>query len=304
MASEKQRAAWRKRQADCRARKAGRVTPGMRQEERESRIPVLPMVEMPARESGLAVPAQGLTIAYIPDAQVKDGVPTNHLRAAGRYIARKRPDVLVCGGDFADLPSLSVHESPGHKNREGQRYRKDVDAVRRAMDELMGPIHAEPGYDPEKVFTMGNHDDYINRAILMDPKWEGTISTADLGYEQHGWKLVPYRQPVVIGGVAFCHYFPSGVRDQPITTARALLTKMHISSVAGHQQGRDVAYARRGDGKQMMGIITGSFYQHDMNYLSPFSNKHWRGMLFMHEVKDGEFDEMWLSINYLLRKHA
>ena len=32
------------------------------------------------------------------------------------------------------------------------------------------------------------------------------------------------------------------------------------------------------------------------------SNKHWRGAYFLHEVKDGAFDEMALSIGYLKRR--
>jgi hypothetical protein len=36
--------------------------------------------------------------------------------------------------------------------------------------------------------------------------------------------------------------------------------------------------------------------------MSPLANRHYRGMCFLHEVKDGQFDEMWLSVNYLLRK--
>lgn len=41
----------------------------------------------------------------IPDVQAKDGVPLDHLEWIGRYIADKRPDVIVCIGDFADMPS-------------------------------------------------------------------------------------------------------------------------------------------------------------------------------------------------------
>ena len=35
----------------------------------------------------------------IPDTQVKPGVPTDHLEWAGRYVAEKRPDVVVHLGD-------------------------------------------------------------------------------------------------------------------------------------------------------------------------------------------------------------
>ena len=31
----------------------------------------------------------------IPDTQIKDGVPLDHLTWAGKYIAEKKPDVVV-----------------------------------------------------------------------------------------------------------------------------------------------------------------------------------------------------------------
>jgi hypothetical protein len=89
---------------------------------------------------------------------------------------------------------------------------------------------------------------------------------------------------------------------RPVTTAPELLRKLHMSAVAGHQQGREIAYGRRADGSQMTAIISGSFYQHDMEYLSPFTNAHWRGMWMFHEMHDGQFDEMAVSINFLKRR--
>jgi hypothetical protein len=81
-----------------------------------------------------------------------------------------------------------------------------------------------------------------------------------------------------------------------------LLKTLHMSAFAGHQQGREIAYSRRADGATLTAIISGSFYQHDEPYMSPLSNKHWRGMWMLHEVKDGQFDEMPVSINFLKRK--
>src|SRR4051812_15399332 len=43
----------------------------------------------------------------IPDVQVRPGVNTDHLEHIGHYIAEKKPDELICIGDFADFPSLS-----------------------------------------------------------------------------------------------------------------------------------------------------------------------------------------------------
>ena len=250
-------------------------------------------------------PAHGIKIAVVPDAQVKPGVAIDHLAAYGRYLCEIRPDVIVNIGDFADMGSLSTYTQAGSLEAEGARYADDVRAVKAAMTAFLAPIRKVKGWAPKLVFTLGNHCDRITRAINSDPRrLKGVLSIADLGYEEAGWAVYPFLQPVVIEGVAFCHYFPSGVMGRPITTARAILNKMHMSAFAGHQQGRDVAYSKRADGRALTAIISGSFYQHQEEYLSPFTNQHWRGAVVLNQVKDGSFDEMMISIDYLLRKYS
>jgi hypothetical protein len=251
-------------------------------------------------------PKEGLRIAVIPDVQAMPGVPLDHLVWCGKYLADKQPHVIVCIGDFGDFPSLS-HFDRGTLQFEGRRYKKDLSAFRQAMELLMGPINrkrARLGWWPACEFTMGNHEDHIRRAVNEDPKLEGLMSDDDLGLADYGWRVHEFLQPISIGGVAFCHYFPSGIMGRPITTAQALLTKLHMSAFAGHQQDRQIAYGKRADGAGMTAIISGSFYQHSYNYLSPFTNRHWRGMYMLHEVKDGEFDEMAVSISFLKRRYG
>jgi hypothetical protein len=129
---------------------------------------------------------------------------------------------------------------------------------------------ARLGWWPACEFTMGNHEDHIRRAVNEDPKLEGLMSDDDLGLADYGWRVHEFLQPISIGGVAFCHYFPSGVMGKPISSAPALLRKLHMSAFAGHLQGREIAYARRADGGNLTAIISGSFYQHTYKYLSPF----------------------------------
>ncbi len=249
-------------------------------------------------------PQHGLRIAVIPDTQVRPGVPLEHLEWCGKYLALKKPDVIIQIGDFCDLQSLSSHDAKGSLQLEGKRYKKDLETVQRAMDLLLTPVGKMAGYEPKRILTLGNHEDRITRTVNADPKLEGLMSLEDLEYAGWGWQVFPFLQPVVIEGVAFCHYFPSGIMGRPITSAKAILTQLHMSGFAGHQQGRDIAYSKRADGKELTAIISGSFYQHAEEYLSPFTNNHWRGMYMLNEVKDGSFDEMAVSLAYLKRRFA
>lgn len=247
----------------------------------------------------------------LPDVQVKPGHDTSYLRRIGQYAVEKRPEVIVCIGDFADMSSLSSYDV-GTKAFEGRRYRDDVTSVHRAMENLLQPMrdynlnarrnHKER-YSPRLVLTLGNHEQRINKATNSDPKLDGTIGIDDLKYKEFGWEVFPFLDVVVIDGVAYSHYFTSGVLGRPCTSAAAQLNKKHMSCVAGHQQGLQIATGHRADGAMLTSIIAGSCYEHDEDYMGPQGNKHWRGILMLHDVHDGQFDLMPVSLSYLKKKY-
>ena len=246
---------------------------------------------------------KGARHIYIPDAQVKPGVKTDHLEACGNYIAEKRPDVIVCAGDFADMPSLNIHKPKGHITFEGARYLDDISAANQGMERMVRPFQNIKGYTPKMVLTLGNHEYRIVRAVQSDPTLKGTLSLNDLYYEQLGWRVVPFLQPIKINGILYCHYFVTGVYDKAVSRASKLISLYHQSCVAGHQQGRDIAYGKHADGRSITSIIAGSFYEHKEDYLSPQSNNHWRGIYMLSEVHGGSFDEMAVSLKFLKEKY-
>jgi hypothetical protein len=109
---------------------------------------------------------------------------------------------------------------------------------------------------------------------------------------------------VKIGGVMFAHYFVSGPMCRPFSTPQAMLRAMHMSAMAGHQQGKMTHTARRADGRLLIATIAGSCYEHTEKYLGPQGNRHWRGLIFMHDVKDGAYDEMAISLSYLKKRYS
>jgi len=243
--------------------------------------------------------------------KVKDGVDLSYLTWVGKYLAEKKPDVIVQIGDFSDMPSLSSYDI-GKKSFEGRRYKTDIEVTRKAMELLLAPIkeynerarrNKDKQYRPRMVLTLGNHEERISRAVEGDPKLDGTISLSDLKYEHYGWEVIPYLEPIVIDGVVYAHYFTSGVMGRPVTSAAALLSKKHMSAVMGHVQNRQIAYANRADGSQITGLFSGCCYLHDEDYLGSQGNKYWRGIWMLHEVNNGSFDEMPVSLNYLRKKY-
>lgn len=247
----------------------------------------------------------------IPDVQAKDGIDFTYLNKIGKYIVEKKPDKIICLGDFADMPSLSSYDV-GKKSFEGKRYLKDIEASHKAMEALLSPMwefnskakrNKEKQYHPHMVLTLGNHENRINRAVNDDPKLEGVLTVDALNYLGYGWKVVPFLDVIVIDGIAYSHYFTTGLMGRPVTTASACIAKKHMSCIQGHQQGLQIATAYNAEGKNLTSIIAGSCYEHNEDYMSSQGNKHWRGFLMLHDVKDGEFDVMPVSLKYTNQKY-
>jgi hypothetical protein len=253
-----------------------------------------------------------MKILFIPDSQVKPGDDLTFLQQIGRYIVDKKPDVIVHAGDFADMESLSSYDK-GKKSFEGRRYKADIQAAHAGMEALLGPLreynqmlarNKKGLYRPRMVLTLGNHEERIDRAINNEPLLDGTISTDDLNYAKYGWEVYPFLEVVIIEGVAFSHYFTTGAMGRPASSAAAMLNKKHMSCIAGHQQGRQSATGVKADGKQITAIIAGSCYEHLEGYLGPQGNKHWHGVIMLHNVADGEFDECFVPLSYLKERYA
>jgi len=254
-----------------------------------------------------------MRILVIPDVQVKPGQDFLFLRWVGQYAVDKKPDVIVQIGDFADMPSLSSYDV-GKKSFEGRRYTDDVESCHEAMCYLTWPIHQErtrlqqskrKQWNPRMVLTLGNHENRINKAIENDRKLEGLISIDDLEYERYGWEVIPFLEPVTIGGISFCHYFVSGVMGKPVTSARALVMKKHMSCVMGHVQASEIDMSqRRADGTPLLGLFAGIYTPYDEDYLNPQSNKQHRQIWMLQEVEDGFAYPQPISIEFLRNKYG
>ncbi len=248
---------------------------------------------------------------FIPDTQVKPGVPTDHLTALANYIVDKRPDVIVHVGDHWDMPSLSSYEKPGSKYFHDKSYGADIDAGNVAFRLLNDPIEKEiqrinnnkkRKWNPRRVFLKGNHEDRIRRALHDTPQLGGAISPDDI--DTCGWEVHEYLKPVEIDGILYCHLFQnpqSLVRGALTGTMTNRLNKIKQSFSQGHQQALDWGQQYTSSGRRIVGLVAGAFYQHEEEYMGPQGTNYWRGVVYKHEVNHGEYDPMFLSLNYLRR---
>jgi hypothetical protein len=246
----------------------------------------------------------GKRIVCIPDTQVRPGCPTDHFDWIGQAIRDYQPDCVVHLGDHWDFPSLS--QWSGALEREGQRYTADVDAGNAALDRLEAAIG---DFRPKrKVILRGNHEFRITRAVAADAKLEGALSYAHLNDRAHGWEVVDYNGAtpgiVTVEGIKFAHYFANNLTGRPIGgNASYKLTQIGSPFVMGHVQDLDIGTKQYATGRVIRGIVSGSCYLQDENYKGN-ANAHWRGIVVLNEVRDGNFSVMDVTLTKLCQKYA
>lgn len=243
------------------------------------------------------------THLVIPDTQCKPGANLEFLLWIGRYIADRKPDVVVHLGDHWDMPSLSGYEKAGSKWFEGKRVKEDIDAGNEGMRLLMKGMG---NYRPKRmVLLRGNHEDRITRACNDDPRLIGLLGEHQLLDKKLGWEVIPYLKPIEIDGVTYCHYFYNPSNGKPYSgNVETMLRNIGFSFTQGHQQGLRWGRRELPNGRVQLGLVAGSCYLHNEHYRGPQASAEWRGVVVKHEVHNGNYDPMFVSLDYLRRKYG
>lgn len=258
--------------------------------------------------------SKGRIHVVVGDTQVKEGVPTAHLGWIGQYLVDQfwGQDVSVIHlGDHWDMPSLSSYDK-GKKGMEGRRYKADIKAGNRGMELLSKPLfdankakkNKSREWWPNKYFLIGNHEQRIERAVEEDAQLEGILSYDDFNLEEWGWKVQGFLEPLWLDGIAYAHYFYNPNTGRPYA-GENLYTRLKTighSFTMGHQQGLKVAHREVGNGRHC-GLVLGSAYLHDEKYIGPQGNREWRGIVVCHQVENGAYDRMEVSLDFLCRKY-
>lgn len=246
----------------------------------------------------------GRVHCMIPDTQVTPDTPTDHLAWIGEYLADVKPDVIVHIGDHADMESLSSYDF-GKKAAEGRRVLADLDAANKAFRLLSEPILSQKGYDPELHITLGNHENRINRYCEDNASLDGFLSTNNLNYADLGWEVHEFLTPVCVDGVSYAHYFynPNSGRPYGGENLGTRLKNIGFSFSAGHEQVFQAVSRPLNNGRIIRGLVHGVCYLHDEDYKGPQGNTQKRGIVIKHEVHDGDYDLMEVSLNYLCRRY-
>ena len=251
----------------------------------------------------------------IGDTQVKPGVPTAHLSWIGQYIVDKFPSAFAASdvriihlGDHWDMPSLSSYDV-GKRAMEGRRVDQDIAAGNAGFDLLCEPLRDynrkhRHAWWPDRHLLLGNHEDRITRACESNAQLDGILSLNSLNASQWGWKVHDFLEVVELEGISFSHYFynPNTGRPYSGDNLHPRLKTIGCSFTMGHQQGMKYAVRPVGN-RHHHGLVLGSSYLHEENYLGPQGNAYWRGIVVCHQVENGQYDPMFVSLDYLCRRY-
>jgi hypothetical protein len=242
---------------------------------------------------------------FIPDGQLRPSAPIDWIDWVGQAIVDYELDVVVCGGDWHDFTSLNLHE-------QGLRYADELAFGNAGFARLCKPMEEEIArrklgkrkqWNPRKVVTLGNHEIRADRVASNNPKLMGTIGSDDCDFRD--WEVHPFLKIVDIDGILYSHYFQSSHSNRPIGgSIPNKLSRIGSSFVHGHVQGLDMGTKMMANGKTLWGVQAGSCYLHEEAYRGAQGQRHFRGIIILNEVHDGECCPMVLSLDYLCRRYT
>jgi hypothetical protein len=237
-----------------------------------------------------------------------------HSNVRADYLARLtidlKPDVVVNLGDTLDLPSLASYDR-GKRSFHGKNYQRDIDAHLEFQDRWWGPVRRNKKKLPTSIVLEGNHEHRIERALDLNPEYEGIISFDSLDFDRYYDEIIRYDggTPGTFEshGVTFAHYLISGVKGLPISGehhAHSLITKKFVSCVVGHSHLKDECIRNTERSTTIQAVVAGVYQDYDSDWAGSVNKLWWRGLVYLRNVEDGRFDTQWISMAALKKEYG
>lgn len=250
------------------------------------------------------------SLLVIPDQHAEDGFDNDRADFLSKYIIDTKPDIVVNIGDAADMTSLSSYDK-GKRSFQGKSYAKDIQAHLDFQDRVWAPVKSKKKKMPDRYFFLGNHCQRIERALDLSPELAGTVGYDDLQLEDYYNEVIWYDGDTpgikIIEGIAFAHYFITGVSGKPVSgehQAYTLLSKNFQSCVQGHTHTLDFCDRVNANGKRIQGLVCGVYQEHQSPWAGERNKLWWRGLVTLNNVEDGQFDPQFVSLQSLRKEYG
>lgn len=251
----------------------------------------------------------------IGDYHTYKGDKMRRFDALSKLIANRQPDVIVFMGDQADMPSLCSYDK-GRKEMVFKNVKDDIEALHKAEKHIFAEMFKlnerrsmlkRKHYKPFVVKILGNHEYRVQRLLDYEPQWEGSVSMDDFNTRLPiDEMVVPFKDFVEVDGVHYSHIWASGVMGRPFSSARAMVSKRGVSCTMGDTHTLDVATLTKPNGCRIRGLVAGSFHDPDFeSFAGPQVDNIWfNGVLYKHNVDDGDYDLEEIQVNRLLKEYS
>jgi len=244
-------------------------------------------------------------VLVIPDAHVTNDQDLSRFTHLAKLIKDKRPDVILFGGDFADMLSLNFFDRNNKLSVEGRRYKLEIDTCNKALDILLSYKDEIRDYKPLLVYLIGNHEFRVERYVEANPALSGHMDIVeDLKLKERGFDVVPYKKFREIYGTLFTHV-PLNAAGQPIsgkfaTQKASDLTSKSLVFFHTHFTG-EFNCQRHGDDELIQVYNAGCFFEGDPpgGYADDTPHANVRCVSLLHFCKEGRFDIEQFSIDRL-----
>lgn len=200
----------------------------------------------------------------------------------------------------------------GTKSSMMRSVHADIEAGHKAETTMFAPLVAynkrmretkHATYKPLLIKLIGNHEYRMKKLLDTDPKLEGLLSMNcfNTRIEDVNEIVVDYLDFIKCDDIIYSHLMVSGVKGQPFSSARTMVTKTSMSCTMGHTHVMDFHSLVKPTGQRIRGLIAGSF--HDPEHES-FAGRQvdriwWNGIVHKHNVLNGDYDMEEVSINRL-----
>lgn len=255
-------------------------------------------------------------ILVIGDTHVSAEDDLTRFEWAAKFITEHEPDYIVIMGDFLTLNCLSAWDKDKRKRMEGRRYYDEIQKGNEALDILTSGITNKNNrfrlqkkklYSPDIIYIEGNHEDRLTRYLDYDPTFEGAVSVdTDLHLASRGIVWIPYREYWTNNGIGFTHI--------PHNSVRPVSGKYHVhkamdctiqSVVYGHTHKLETACRHTPGMQHLQQVLSaGCFFDTNEDYVHGLITNYWKGLVLLHNYKEGRFDIETFSLGRLRRTYG
>jgi hypothetical protein len=133
-------------------------------------------------------------------------VPIHNIKAIEAmmaFVSDFKPDIFLHGGDGLDCGAVSHWNRSKRKSVEGLRL---VEDAREARKFLIDPINDILPSNTQKVYHIGNHEDWLEDILEEYPGLEGFVGVDEmLGLTEKNWAIIPQGGVTKFGKLHFAH---------------------------------------------------------------------------------------------------